>query len=90
MARRIEETTGIESRVTVLGHVQRGGTPTARDRVLGSRYGVRAVEMMGRGTFGHMVALQGDRIVEVPLADATRALKTIPDHWLELADTFTA
>jgi phosphofructokinase-like protein len=90
VARRIEETTGIESRVTVLGHVQRGGTPTARDRVLGTRYGARAVEMMARGKFGHMVALSGDRIVEVPLADATRELKQIPEHWLELADLFTA
>jgi phosphofructokinase-like protein len=90
VARRIEETTGIESRVTVLGHVQRGGTPTARDRVLGTRYGARAVEMMAQGKFGHMVALQGDRIVEVPLSEATKELKHIPQHWLELSDVFTA
>lgn len=58
--------------MTVLGHVQRGGSPTAHDRVLASRFGVRANEQIIDGNFGVMVARQGDRIVPVPLADACR------------------
>ena len=64
---KIEELTGFETRVTVLGHIQRGGTPTAFDRVLGTRFGVKAVEMILAGKFGMMASLQGNEIVEVPL-----------------------
>ncbi len=83
----IEDATGIESRVTVLGHVQRGGTPTARDRVLALRFGVRAMEALHQGRSGVMVALQADHIVELPLDEATRR-KTVDDAWLALADVF--
>jgi 6-phosphofructokinase 1 len=84
----IEDATGIESRVTVLGHVQRGGTPTARDRVLALRFGVRALEVIHQGKSGVMVALQADKIVELPLSEATKSRKTVDDDWLALADVF--
>ena len=70
IARRLEELTGIETRVTVLGHLQRGGTPTARDRVLATRFGAGAADLVAAGTFGVMVAVRGEQIVPVPLADA--------------------
>lgn len=89
VAREIEELTGIESRVTVLGHVQRGGTPTARDRVLALRFGVKAVETIAEGKSGVMVALRADEIVPVPLSDATSERKLVDDAWLKLADVFT-
>ena len=78
LAREIEERTGFESRVTVLGHVQRGGSPTPRDRVLATRYGLKAADLVEEGSFGTMAALQGDDIVAVPLADAVAELKTVP------------
>jgi 6-phosphofructokinase 1 len=89
VARLIEDATGIETRVTVLGHVQRGGTPTARDRVLALRFGVRAVELLHEGRSGEMVALQGDEILALPLADATRNRKTVTEEWMRLAAVFT-
>ncbi len=88
LAHEIEQRTGFETRVTVLGHVQRGGTPTARDRVLATRYGLKAAELVHEGRFGRMAALQGDRIVDVSLADATAELKTVPPDWYEVARTF--
>jgi 6-phosphofructokinase 1 len=88
VARCIEEATGIESRVTVLGHVQRGGTPTARDRVLALRFGVRAMDVLAEGKSGVMVALHGDKVVDVPLAEATKQRKTVDQDWLALADVF--
>jgi 6-phosphofructokinase 1 len=84
----IEERTGYETRVTVLGHVQRGGSPTARDRVLATRYGLKAADMVGEQKFGRMAALHGDAIVDVSLADATRELKTVPEDWYEVASAF--
>lgn len=90
LARRIEDETGIETRVTVLGHVQRGGTPTAHDRVLALRYGVRAVELLAEQKLGHMVALQGGDIVDVPLKEATKQLKLVDEPWMELASRLTA
>jgi len=69
VARSIESRTGIECRVTVLGHVQRGGSPTTRDRVLGTRFGVAAVRGLERGDGGMMIGLRGERIVEVPLGE---------------------
>ncbi|AOW92325.1 6-phosphofructokinase [Rhodococcus sp. WMMA185] len=74
----IERRIGKEVRTTVLGHVQRGGTPTAFDRVLATRFGVRATDAAHRGDFGNMVALHGTAVDLVPLADATRRLKTVP------------
>ena len=88
LAKEIESRTGFETRVTVLGHVQRGGTPTARDRVLATRYGLKAAELVHEGRFGRMAALQGDRIVDVSLADATAELKTVPPDWYEVARAF--
>src|SRR3954449_9362078 len=88
LAREIEERTGFESRVTVLGHVQRGGSPTPRDRVLATRYGLKAADLVEQGRFGTMAALQGDDIVAVPLADAVAELKTVPPKWFDVAKAF--
>jgi 6-phosphofructokinase 1 len=90
VAAEIEARTGIETRVTVLGHVQRGGTPTPFDRVLSTRYGVAAADAAHERKFGHMVALQSDKIVTVPLEDAVRELKGVaPDLW-DVASQFFA
>ena len=88
LAREIEERTGYETRVTVLGHVQRGGSPTPRDRVLATRYGLKAADLVHEGRFGRMAALQGDAIVDVSLEEATRELKTVPEDWYEVARAF--
>jgi 6-phosphofructokinase 1 len=88
LAREIEERTGYETRVTVLGHVQRGGSPTPHDRVLATRYGLKAAELALAGHWGQMAALQGDDIVEVPLEEATAELKTVPAEWYETARVF--
>lgn len=80
IAHEIEEHTGAEVRATVLGHVQRGGSPTAYDRVLSTRFGVEAVELMRKGTFGHMVTLNGAEIGHVAFEDAIANLKFVdPD-----------
>ena len=83
LAREVEERTGYETRVTVLGHVQRGGSPTARDRVLATRFGLKAAELAEQGRFGRMAALRGDTIVDVPLAEAVAELKTVPREWYD-------
>ncbi len=88
LSREIERRTGFETRATVLGHVQRGGTPTARDRVLATRYGIRASELVHEGRFGRMVALAGDEIVDVPLAEAAGELKRVPPELWRIAETF--
>ena len=88
LAREIEERTGFETRVSVLGHVQRGGTPTPRDRVLATRFGLKAADLVHEGRFGRMAALQGDAIGEVSLDEATRELKTVPPAWYEVARAF--
>jgi len=88
LAREIEERTGFETRVTVLGHVQRGGSPTPRDRVLATRYGLKAADLVHEGRFGLMASLQGDSIVEVSLAEATAQLKTVPEDWYAVAKAF--
>jgi phosphofructokinase-like protein len=88
LAREIESRTGYETRVTVLGHVQRGGTPTPRDRVLATRYGLKAADLVREGRFGRMAALQGDAIVDVSLEEATAELKTVPPDWYEVARAF--
>jgi ATP-dependent phosphofructokinase / diphosphate-dependent phosphofructokinase len=88
LAQEIERRTGYETRVTVLGHVQRGGTPTARDRVLASRYGLKAADLVEEQKFGRMAALHGDRIVDVPLKEATAELKTVPEEWFAVAKAF--
>ena len=74
--------------MTVLGHVQRGGTPTPRDRVLATRYGLKAADLVDAGRFGRMAALHGDEIVDVSLEEATRELKTVPPEWYAVAQAF--
>lgn len=78
VAKDLEGLVGLETRVTVLGHIQRGGSPNTYDRVLATRYGVAAADAVKAGEFGKMVALQGADIVTVPLADAVNRLKKIP------------
>jgi 6-phosphofructokinase 1 len=88
VAAEIEGRTGFETRVTVLGHVQRGGSPTPRDRVLATRYGLKAADLVDAGSFGRMAALHGDSIVDVSLKEATAELKMVPDDWYEVARAF--
>jgi phosphofructokinase-like protein len=88
LAQEIESRTGFETRVTVLGHVQRGGSPTPRDRVLATRYGLKAADLVHEGRFGRMAALHGDSIVDVALEEATAELKTVPEDWYEVARAF--
>ncbi len=88
LAREIEKRTGKEARTTVLGHIQRGGTPSAFDRVLATRFGLHAVDAVQDGAWGHMVALQGTEIVRVPLIAATAELKTVKPHLYAEAEVF--
>jgi 6-phosphofructokinase 1 len=78
IAKRIEDETGLETRVTVLGHVQRGGSPTAYDRLLATRFGAVALQAAARGEFGVMVSLQRNTVVTVPLKDAIGKQKLVP------------
>ena len=84
----IERRTGFESRMTILGHVQRGGTPNAFDRVLGTRFGVAAIDAVTRGEFGHMVALRGTNIEVVPLQEALAEPKLLDPGLWETAEVF--
>jgi ATP-dependent phosphofructokinase / diphosphate-dependent phosphofructokinase len=84
----IEELTGFDTRVTILGHVQRGGSPNAFDRVLGSNFGVAAVDLAAEGRWGTMVAMRGVTVAPVPLSEATAQLKTVPAQLFETARTF--
>ena len=88
LAGEIEERTGIETRHVVLGHLQRGGTPTAFDRILSTRYGLKAAEAINNGEWGQMVALRGDEIITVSLSEATEETKIVPDKLYEDARTF--
>ncbi|HET9323763.1 MAG TPA: ATP-dependent 6-phosphofructokinase [Gaiellaceae bacterium] len=88
LARDIEERTGYETRVTVLGHVQRGGSPTPRDRILATRFGLKAADLVAEGRFGRMAALHGDAVVDVALEEATRELKTVPREVYDVAEAF--
>lgn len=87
LAEEVERLTGFESRVTVLGHTQRGGTPTAHDRILATRYGVQAAESAIKGEFGHMAALIGSDIVSVPLSGVTD-VKTVDLEYVKVARQF--
>jgi 6-phosphofructokinase 1 len=84
----IESRTGFETRVTILGHIQRGGTPTAYDRVLATRFGVEAIDACHEGDFGTMVALQGAHIVRVPIGEAVKELKTLDRRIYDVASVF--
>src|SRR5688500_6358252 len=88
LEREIEERTGFETRMTILGHVQRGGTPNAYDRVLGTRFGIAAIDAATRGDFGKMVALRGTDIVAVPLEDALSEPKLLDPELFETAEVF--
>ncbi|MEV0133341.1 6-phosphofructokinase [Dactylosporangium sp. NPDC050688] len=88
LAEQLEAKTGKEARTVVLGHIQRGGTPTAFDRVLATRFGLGAIDAVHEGDFGKMVALQSTDIVRVPLAEATRELKTVPVERYTEAEVF--
>jgi len=88
LADEIEKRTGKEARCTVLGHIQRGGTPTAFDRVLATRFGVHAVQAVHDEAFGIMVALRGTDIIRVPLAEATSQLKLVPPQRYAEAEIF--
>ena len=84
LADEIEKRTGKEARTTVLGHIQRGGTPTAFDRVLATRFGVHAIDAVHDGAWGTMVALRGTEIVRVPLAEATASSRWCqPERYAE-------
>jgi ATP-dependent phosphofructokinase / diphosphate-dependent phosphofructokinase len=84
----IESRTGREARATVLGHVQRGGTPTAFDRVLATRFGLSAIDAADAGDWGQMTALRGTEIELVSLSEATKELKTVPEHFYRGAEVF--
>jgi phosphofructokinase-like protein len=88
IAELIEKKTGYETRATVLGHIQRGGTPTAFDRVLGTRFGVHAADMVARKEWGKMAALRGNLVASVALAEATAKLKTVDDAFFGVAEVF--
>ncbi len=90
VADEIERRLGYETRVTVLGHVQRGGTPTAFDRVLSTRFGVGAIDMAHEQQWGHMVALSNGEITVVPLADAVAELKFVSPQLWDTARQFFA
>lgn len=84
----IEERTGFETRVTVLGHIQRGGSPTAFDRILGTRFGIKAVELVLAGDVGRMVSLRGNTIISTPLNEEAVAMKTVDPELYTLAKLF--
>jgi 6-phosphofructokinase 1 len=88
LAKEIEKCMNIETRVTVLGHVQRGGTPTAHDRILATRFGIAAVELIKNNDFGKMVALQGNKIVSIELEEAISKSKTVDMDLYEIAKVF--
>ncbi len=84
----IERLTGFETRFTILGHLQRGGTPTAYDRILATRFGLLAADLVMAGRFGQMAALRGYDVVSVPLADAVAEIKMVPRSYYELVERF--
>lgn len=88
VARAIERLTGYETRVTILGHVQRGGSPSPWDRVLASRFGFLAADLANDHTFGKLVALRGADVVPVPIEEALQPVRVVPPEYFELARTF--
>lgn len=88
LARLIQEKTGYETRVTVLGHIQRGGSPTAFDRILGTRYGIKAVELIMEEKFGYVVCLKGNKIEEAPLENVLGKIKPVDEEIYRIAETF--
>ncbi len=88
LSKLIEKKTGFETRVTVLGHVQRGGSPTAYDRILATRYGVAAMDAVHGGHFGVLVGLHGNEIVNVPLSEVSEGIRTVDEKFYEMTKTF--
>lgn len=88
IAKEIEKRTGYEARVTILGHIQRGGSPTAFDRLLATRYGIAAIELIKNKDFGKMVSLQGNKIVAVPIESAVAHIKKVDLELYEIAEVF--
>jgi ATP-dependent phosphofructokinase / diphosphate-dependent phosphofructokinase len=88
LAEQIEQHTGYETRVVILGHTQRGGTPTAFDRVLATRYGVQAIDMAHRGEFGRMASLRGQTLTSVPLSEAIGRNRKVDDELYAMASVF--
>ncbi len=88
VANEVERQTGFETRAVVLGHLQRGGSPTVFDRLLATRVGVRAADMIKEGKYGYMAALQGNKIVDVPLTEAMSKMKTVDPALYQLAEVF--
>ncbi|MBU4484035.1 ATP-dependent 6-phosphofructokinase [bacterium] len=89
LADAIEKKTGYDTRVTVLGHIQRGGKPTAADRVLATRYGLKAMECVHSKNFGKMVALQGNQIIDIPLTEVAKGTKTVNEEFKHLIDVYS-
>ena len=90
LASEIEKRTGFETRFVILGHIQRGGSPTAFDRLLGTRFGIAAVDLVHQGNFGKMVSLQGNKIVPVDLTQAVAGTKYVGEDLYSIAETFSA
>ncbi len=88
LGEKIEKRTGYETRVTVLGHIQRGGTPSAFDRVLGTRFGIKAMELVLEKNFGKMAALKGNKVAAASLEEAVRELKTVDMELYDIAKIF--
>ncbi|MDI6904623.1 MAG: 6-phosphofructokinase [Candidatus Bathyarchaeia archaeon] len=88
IGKEIEKRMGIETRIVVLGHLQRGGSPTAFDRILATRYGIAAIDLVHDRKFGHMVALKGNKIVSVPLKDVVGKRKTVDLQLYDIASVF--
>jgi 6-phosphofructokinase 1 len=89
LAAEIERRLGFETRSTVLGHIQRGGSPTAFDRVLGTRYGLHAMDLLEKGVFGRMVALNGNRITDIDITDIGGKMKYLDPELHKLAEIFS-
>ena len=87
LAREIEKRTGFETRAVVLGHTQRGGSPTPFDRVLATRFGTGAIDLVHKGEFGMMVALRRTEIVSIPLKEALAATRTVDDQLIAVAES---
>jgi len=87
LAAEIEARTGFETRAVVLGHIQRGGSPTAFDRMLATRYGIGAIDLVHQGKFGRMVALKGNDISSVPIADAVSKTRYVSQEFINVAES---
>ncbi len=88
LSKEIEKKTHYETRVSILGHTQRGGSPTAYDRILATRFGIKAMELIKEGKFGQMASLQGNEIKNVALSEAVASPKLVDDKWYRLAEVF--